>query len=193
MLACLYPWCAPLCWRSWPRGAVPQRCRPSSVVSDRARTVHPPHRAVLRLRRVVAVLLGVLLLQLTLQESAWACVWMPHAAVAGADHAGRTPGTPGEPAAGARSTVHPHGAVGTPAGAAIAATSPAMPGRGTVQESEPGMARVAMDAVRPDAAGAARAERHDADDHGGRPCLPGTAHLGFRPSFRRAAAHAGAL
>ena len=130
-----------------------------------------------RLRRLVAVLLGVLLLQLTLQESAWACVWMPHAADAGADHARITP-APGEPAGATRGTVHPLGIAGAHAGAASAATSHATPGHASVRDLEPGVERLAVDAVRPDAAGAVRADRQDADDHGGRPCLPGTAHLG---------------
>ena len=137
-----------------------------------------------RLRRLVAVLLGVLLLQLTLQESAWACVWMPHGADARVEHADMTPATSGDAAAAAGGAAHRHGAVAATASAATAAASQASlakPGRETVRSVEPGAERSTVGAVRADAASAARAsraDRHDADDHGGRPCLPGTAHLG---------------
>lgn len=134
-----------------------------------------------RLRRLVAVLLGVLLLQLTLQESAWACVWMPHGADARVEHAGMTPATSGDAAAAARGATHRHGAVAATAGAATVAASQASlatPGRETVRRVEPGAERSTVGAVGAVRADAASAARHDADDPGGRPCLPGTAHLG---------------
>lgn len=61
------------------------------VSPGRADPACPAH--VPRLRRLVAAIVGVLLLQLTLQESAWACVWTSAVVTAAAERSHAAHGT----------------------------------------------------------------------------------------------------